>query len=222
MRGRRTLATTGILLAGATGVAWATGAVGSIVGSDGTISACYQQQSGLVRLVQAGEPCRAAELAVSWSQRGPAGERGPQGEQGPAGPQGPQGPRGEQGEQGAQGGQGPQGAKGDKGDPGGQGPQGPKGDRGETGPAGPAGPAGGLAGYEIVVARHTSVLGFGYHYKTATCPAGKRAVSGGVDPFANTITGMQPTSDGTGWTAGIYNGGLGNTSMWVYAVCVTA
>jgi hypothetical protein len=100
------------ILAGATGVAYATAAV---VTSTGVIHACKNDTNGDLRIVGGTSTCRNSESAVNWNAEGPQGDRGAAG---PAGPTGATGP------------------KGDAGDTGVQGPPGP------TGPQGPAGPAG--------------------------------------------------------------------------------
>ena len=56
-----------------------------------TISACYVESSGRLRIVGAGKACTDAETPIAWNVTGP---------QGPAGPQGPMGPRGETGDPG--------------------------------------------------------------------------------------------------------------------------
>jgi hypothetical protein len=63
MGARRVLLGVGVLLATA-GTAWGTGAVGAIVGADGTINGCYEQQTGMLRVVAEGSGCRANELAL--------------------------------------------------------------------------------------------------------------------------------------------------------------
>jgi Collagen triple helix repeat (20 copies) len=103
------------------GVAYA-----AIPGADGTIQGCYATSGGVLgipskgdlRVVDSGTDCRANEQAISWNQRGPAGDTGPAGPVGPAG---------------------------QKGDAGDSGPAGPAGPTGATGPAGPQGPAGSSA-----------------------------------------------------------------------------
>lgn len=100
-------------------------AFGAIPGAGGVISACYDKQSGQVRIYDAagGTPkgCGKTETSVSWNQQGPKGDKGDTGPQGPAGPQGTAGP------------------------------QGPAGPLGPAGPQGPAGPAGSSAGYSAHV-----------------------------------------------------------------------
>jgi hypothetical protein len=100
------------LLAGATGVAYATA---TIVGSTGVIHACTKDENGELRMVQGAGDCKKHESAVNWNVQGPQGSAGPAGPAGAAG------------------------AKGDTGAAGADGVQGPP---GPTGPQGPAGPAG--------------------------------------------------------------------------------
>jgi hypothetical protein len=75
------------------GLAWAT-----IPAADGTISACYDKQSGMTRIYDPSEGpikgCGKNETPITWSQTGPQGEPGDQGEPGPQGPAGPEGPAG--------------------------------------------------------------------------------------------------------------------------------
>lgn len=66
-------------------------AYATIPAGDGTINGCYQKQDGQLRVVDTAADCRAREVPIAWSQRGPKGDPGPQGETGPAGPQGPPG-----------------------------------------------------------------------------------------------------------------------------------
>lgn len=154
--------------AAAAGTAWATGAVSSIVGADGTINGCYQAaagddgdgRQGQLRVVAAGEQCKKNEQAIQWSQRGPKGDTGAQGVAGQAGLKGDTGAPGATGAkgdsgtagatglaglQGAAGSQGPKGDKGDDGAAGGAGVAGSNGVTGNSGPPGPPGPPGGGA-----------------------------------------------------------------------------
>jgi Collagen triple helix repeat (20 copies) len=137
----------------------------------------------------------------------------------PPGPQGPQGPRG------------PQGTKGQKGE---------KGAKGDTGAKGPAG-ADGVSGYEVINQTFEGVFvqnsgGFRglSEVKTVTCPAGKRAISGGTDLGTNaTQNGQQrqvtvslsgPNSTGTGWSAQLFNNSTSidtSIDLKVYAICAT-
>ena len=88
--------------------------------------------------------------------------------------------------------QGPAGPKGDTGEAGPAGPAGPKGDPGNQGPAGPAGSQGpsGVSGLEY----RTS--GFNLPGNTFTrwevlCPAGKKALGGGVATYGNNYSHIQ-------------------------------
>ena len=101
----------------AAGVAWAT-----IPSADGTITACYNNTNGSLRVIDASAAtCRSTETALQWSVRG---------EPGPIGPTGPPGPTGATGPAGA---------------PGEEGPRGPQGDPGPIGPPGPEGTPYGVA-----------------------------------------------------------------------------
>jgi hypothetical protein len=66
------------------GIAWAT-----IPAGDGTISACYDKQSGQVRIYDPSggpiKPCGKTEGSVTWSEAGPKGDTGDTGPQGPSG-----------------------------------------------------------------------------------------------------------------------------------------
>ena len=59
--------------------------------SPGTLEACVNPGSGMMRLVDASVACHANETRVEWDIAGPAGPAGPPGPAGPAGPQGPAG-----------------------------------------------------------------------------------------------------------------------------------
>lgn len=224
------LAVAAAFLAVAGGVAYAT-----IPDSNGVINACYDKQSGLLRVfdAQTGTPkgCGTNERALTWNQTGPQGLPGPQGAQGAPGPQGAQGAAGPKGDQGPQGAPGPQGAAGADGAPG---PQGPKGDQGDTGPAGATGPAGpqgpqgapgGVSGREV---RHGSgyVLPGNATTVWATCSAGKVPIGGGVATNGiltgdATISDSYPTEDG--WYGRAFNPASDLVVvLHVYAICVDA
>jgi hypothetical protein len=180
-------------------------AFAAIPAGDGTITACYTRNPGLLsargslRVIDSTSQCQGNETPLSWSQRGP---QGPQGGQGPAGPVGPQG------------------------DPGPQGVQGPQ---GATGPQGPAG-ANGVSGYEIIEVAVPSLEPTFQAY--AYCPAGKRAVGGSASiygpdgPSDGWIIFQQgPIANGQEWFAGAH-GPQGPTTftqhtLRVDAVCAT-
>ena len=180
--GRRTLVTGAACFALL--VAGGSVALATIPGSGGAISGCYGK-TGDLRVIDApSASCKSTETALTWNQTGP---------QGPQGVTGPQGPKGDQGA---------------------QGPQGPK---GATGPAGPPGPAGaqgppGAAhpNYEWNESDYTEIPWYGQATAIVTCPAGKRAVSGGYGGFLDRVLSSTPTNDLSGWivtaTAGFGGG----------------
>jgi hypothetical protein len=132
MNGRKKL--TALIVGVGAALALVSVSAAAIPDAGGVIHACYDNQSGSVRIIDSagGNPkgCGNKEIALTWNQ---------QGLQGPVGPPGPQGPKGDIGATGAT---GAQGEKGDTGATGPAGPAGPQGDKGETGAVGPAGPAG--------------------------------------------------------------------------------
>jgi hypothetical protein len=168
-------------------------------GSPSVISACVNNGSGEIKIVQSGEACKATETALQWNVAGPsAGPTGPSGPVGPAGPAGATGPEGPSGPAGATGQSGPAGPTGVAGATGATGPEGPSGPAGAMGPAGPSGPSGavgatgptgpsgaaGVIGWEQVKV----LAGFGRALPAlpntdvvirAQCPMGKRLLSGG-------------------------------------------
>jgi hypothetical protein len=73
-------------------------------GPGGTIHACFQKKSGLLRVAAR---CSKKEQALVWNQNGVPGPRGLRGAQGNQGPQGAQAPQGAQGPLGPPGPQGP-------------------------------------------------------------------------------------------------------------------
>ena len=98
------------MFAVAGGMAYAT-----IPDASGVIHGCYTKSTspgtpGALRVIDTGQHCLASEIALSWSQQGPAGAAGA------AGPAGPAGPKGATGAKGDTGARGDAGAKGDKGD----------------------------------------------------------------------------------------------------------
>jgi hypothetical protein len=138
----------------------------------------------------------------------------PQGPQGPQGPRGPQGPKGQKGEKGA---------------------------KGDTGAKGPAG-VDGVSGYEVVSQTFAGVFiqnsgGFRglSEVKTVSCPAGKRAISGGTDLGTNatqngqqrqvTVSFSGPNGAGTGWSAQLFNNSTSidtSIDLRVYAICASS
>ncbi|MFN2412648.1 MAG: IPT/TIG domain-containing protein [Pyrinomonadaceae bacterium] len=162
------------------------------------------------------------------------GAIGPQGPTGPPGQTGAMGPAGPPGQTGATGATGPQGQTGAIGATGATGPQGipgPMGPQGIPGPIGPQGPAGTswLAGYEIVVERHTVPPQWGQTV-SAECPAGKVIIGGGAYPapehffeLNNRIHLGAPRfiNFRWTWTAWVDNVNLLNSrNLDVFAICV--
>jgi len=219
-------------LAASAGVALATGALGSVVGADGTISGCYQKNTGHLRVLPPASPCLPSEMALTWHQEGPAGAVGPAG---PQGEQGAQGAQGEPGEKGDPGEKGEQGEKGEKGDTGPPGPQGAQGDAGAAGPAGPPGAAGGLSGYAVVQAP----AGIGSVHSNQPvkswvfCPGTKVATGGGALTFGADVVASYPidingssnfgaSTVARGWEVRLLgrSGGIQELNPRVYAICV--
>jgi hypothetical protein len=102
--------------------------------------------------------------------------------------------------------------------------------RGRTGPTGPAGSPGppgapGVAGYEVVSRSNAIVANTLVQTFTTLCPAGKKALGGGVVNSNSTtnILASFPTDDHTGWSVEIDSNdgrplGLG-AEVSVYVVC---
>jgi hypothetical protein len=170
-------------------------------------------------------------VAIDWNQ---AGVQGPQGIQGPKGDKGDDGTDGTDGTDGAPGAAclptnpacvGPKGDKGDPGTNGTNGTNGAPGATGATGPQGPQGPAGGVSGYQIVTSTF-SVNFLQTNDGTASCPAGKVVVGGGVQTgqfdfrqYDDNVQDSFPSDGGTSWTARVYNG-LSPHNVLVYAICI--
>lgn len=106
---------------------------------------------------------------------------------------------------------------------------------GATGPqgeAGPAGPAGGLSGYERVT-QESAFDSSSPKFVLATCPTGKRLISGGAEIFAGVapggglrfspaaLTSSSPIPDGDRWFAGAIEP-VPDSGAWLltaYAIC---
>jgi hypothetical protein len=100
----------------------------------------------------------------------------------------------------------------------GQLPAGAKGDKGDPGPPG-------ASEYQLV-AQQKSVVNSTSNFDTVNCPAGKKAVGGGItsSPVSATqgpfVYFSRPTAPGTGWTAGTVRTAAGGWNIVVYAICV--
>ena len=114
-------------------------------------------------------------------------------------PAGPQGPQGEQGPQGTQGPQGPQGPQGTPGAP-------------------------GISGFQVVDGPTVSVDPGRTSQSTATCPAGKKAISGGYETGSSanvTLNRTGPSSAAaTGWYVRITNNDAARKDWNAQAICV--
>ena len=128
------------------------------------------------------------------------------------------------------------GPKGDKGEPGARGPTGPKGALGLAGAAGPAGPAGsqgapgsrgpsGVSGWSYHTAGH-SIGPDDYESWVVDCPAGKKALGGGVamsGPYQGSyhyghVIQSAPAGLATGWLityGNEYSQGIITAYAWV-------
>jgi hypothetical protein len=168
-------------------------ALATIPGSDGVIHSCYAKDGSLRVIDAQSTSCKSNETALTWNQVGP---------QGPQGDPGPQGPKGDQGAQGS------------------QGPNGPTGPTGPSGPAGPQGPQGTTShpNYQWADSADTEIPWFGQATATATCPAGKTAISGGFDGFLDKVLSNRPTDDQTGWTV-TATAGFGGGDVVAHVQC---
>lgn len=74
-------------------------ALAAIPNGDGTITGCYDNRTGMLRVIDSeeGAECRTSEIALTWNQTGPQGPQGPQGPSGPPGPPGEDGADGQDG-----------------------------------------------------------------------------------------------------------------------------
>jgi Collagen triple helix repeat (20 copies) len=130
-----------------------------------------------------GSRCPAGEAPLSWDTTGTPGAKGDAGPTGPPGSVGVKGDTGPAGQSGGDGATGPPGPAGAKGDTGPAGPSGQAGPDGAPGPAGAQGPPGPTDSQVTAPATATTVLSAPLGTvatATATCPAGKRIMGGGV------------------------------------------
>jgi hypothetical protein len=107
-------------------------------------------------------------------------------------------------------GQLPVGPQGPKGNPG---PQGPKGDTGLQGPSG-------VTGYQIVHFTSDAVNPGDLGHAEAHCPAGARALGGGLSsgqPVA--LSSSVPSADGTIWYVNFRNISAVPTAVAAYVIC---
>lgn len=114
-------------------------AAAAIPSADGTITGCFTDKNGSLRIVDESTQCGKGEQRLTWNQAGQPGAVGPTG---PAGPPGEPGATGEPGPTGAPGPTGETGPQGDPGPTGAPGATGAAGPQGEPGPIGPEGAKG--------------------------------------------------------------------------------
>jgi hypothetical protein len=124
--------------------------------------------------------CPKGTRPAQWTVTGARGPAGPRGEVGPSGPAGVQGPRGETGAAGVAGSPGPAGPVGPTGAAGPPGPTGAAGPPGPTGAAGPPGPSDSLVTAPVSASTPFNAPLGTVATATATCPAGKKILGGGV------------------------------------------
>lgn len=189
----------------------------------GTFSACLNKLGNLYNITVSPAPsesCKAGDIAVEWNGSGTPGPTGPQGPAGAPGPAGPTGTTGPTGPQGPAGAQGPTGPAGSAGPAGPAGPQGPAGADGATGPQGPAG----VSGYEIVNGMPFTLGAGGVVSGGASCPMGKKVLSGGVDTSDATVTVITRSfavSDSL-WNIVVKNTGMSPVTVTFQAICASA
>jgi hypothetical protein len=174
------------------------------------VNGCVNKTTGAIRILLDTDP----KVCSSQETLLTWNVEGPQGPPGPAGPPGAAGPKGDQGVPGPQGAQGPQGVPGPQGIP-------------------------GVSGFQVVTSNSApSAANLQVH--TATCPAGKKAISGGAFPILD--TGLSGTVDlvaihvsrpfsmpfgnpNDSWNIHAIETAPENFTTWhlqVYAVCVFA
>jgi len=214
-RGIRLLLITTGLLAVAAGIAYA-----QIPDSSGVIHACYQSNTGSLRVIGTNPTvgnnrCNANEKALSWNQTGPKGATGANGVDGAKGATGANGVTGVTGATGANGLNGAKGATGANGVTGATGATGANGVNGVNGAKGATGPSG-VSGIHTVTGSSVDITADGAGTSTATCASGESALGGGYntltiassgDPFDPQaglsgfyIYSIGPTDAGNGWT----------------------
>jgi hypothetical protein len=164
----------------------------------------YATNAGALNGIKASKTPRAGSLLplgldgkfpASVGIAGPAGPKGDQGPPGPTGPKGATGPKG---------------------------PPGPAGQPGGQAPAGPSGPSG-ISGWQYL----TNELTVGPDRPgtwQVYCPAGKRALGGGVAPLYEApalehVVESAPAKEGTGWEAVVWNASRESTDWFVWVIC---
>jgi hypothetical protein len=103
------------------------------------------------------------------------------------------------------------------------GTQGPKGDKGDPGVQGVKGDTGspGISGYEVVQGNGVNLNPGAEGLSNAFCPAGKKAVGGGVSGNARLAIINSFPNGGTWWMVFARNVGQSGGSFAAYAVCAS-
>jgi hypothetical protein len=110
-----------------------------------------------------------------------------------------------------------------------QGPQGTQGDQGPQGPQGPSGPSGpqgapGISALQIVNGPSLTVDPGTASDQTVTCPAGKKAISGGYETASSRSVTLNRTGPynaaGTVWYVRITNNSAVRKDWHAQAICV--
>ena len=120
---------------------------------------------------------------------------------------------------------GPAGPKGDRGDTGAVGPKGATGQTGPVGARGPSGPSG-VSGWSYLT-KGASLSGESFKTVNVDCPAGKKALGGGVAVtsglWATRVIQSAPSgAAATGWLATVANDASNyTTSFYVWAICAS-
>jgi hypothetical protein len=111
----------------------------------------------------------------------------------------------------------PAGPRGLAGAPGAPGPKGDTGAPGATGAQGVAGPPG-VSGWQRIESPATPAPAFYYTEASATCPVGKRVLSGGANAPGLLIMRSHADSD-TSWRIGVRNDDNFTRQFSTYAIC---
>ena len=165
------------------------------------IHSCVNNNSGEIKIADAGDKCKGNSDSLDWNAIGPQGDQGIQGEKGDKGDQGEKGNKGIQGIQGIQGVKGDKGSTGSKGNPGAK------------------GAPGGVSGLQIV-----SKINFhpgNFVKQTVFCPFPKKVLGGGAEALGpNSILNRTSPGANSGtsnsWIA-VAHGGSPGLSTW--AIC---
>jgi len=166
--------------------------------ASGIIYACVNKSSGVARIIAASTHCHSSEYKTSWNRQGPQGDQGIQGIQGPKGDTGAPGTNGTNGTNGTDGKDGAPGPKGD------------------TGPSGTANTTYPSTKGTIDSSKPGTV--------TTPCPQGSVLVGGGYQVTPTDTGGVsivESYPNNNAWSVTAFNGGAGQITLTVYAVCAS-